>query len=106
MIRRPPRSTLFPYTTLFRSAASVGGRRTIVPSGGTSSLDLFPYAPRPGASLLIAARQGGRARPGFASALDAGSPARRRFPRAGVLPPRREGDSQCPPGRDRRLGRR
>src|SRR3989442_3226358 len=25
MIRRPPRSTLFPYTTLFRSAAPVGG---------------------------------------------------------------------------------
>src|SRR3712207_9439178 len=25
MIRRPPRSTLFPYTTLFRSAASVDG---------------------------------------------------------------------------------
>src|SRR2546428_7051725 len=25
MIRRPPRSTLFPYTTLFRSAASKGG---------------------------------------------------------------------------------
>src|SRR3712207_8868396 len=24
MIRRPPRSTLFPYTTLFRSAATVG----------------------------------------------------------------------------------
>src|SRR3712207_8375819 len=24
MIRRPPRSTLFPYTTLFRSAASLG----------------------------------------------------------------------------------
>src|SRR3712207_8825368 len=24
MIRRPPRSTLFPYTTLFRSAESVG----------------------------------------------------------------------------------
>src|SRR5258705_2129471 len=24
MIRRPPRSTLFPYTTLFRSAASIG----------------------------------------------------------------------------------
>src|SRR5260370_19255088 len=24
MIRRPPRSTLFPYTTLFRSAASRG----------------------------------------------------------------------------------
>src|SRR3712207_8986118 len=25
MIRRPPRSTLFPYTTLFRSAAARGG---------------------------------------------------------------------------------
>src|SRR5256885_12814994 len=25
MIRRPPRSTLFPYTTLFRSAAGTGG---------------------------------------------------------------------------------
>src|SRR2546430_8399231 len=25
MIRRPPRSTLFPYTTLFRSAVTVGG---------------------------------------------------------------------------------
>src|SRR3712207_7649306 len=26
MIRRPPRSTLFPYTTLFRSARRDGGR--------------------------------------------------------------------------------
>src|SRR2546422_7038916 len=26
MIRRPPRSTLFPYTTLFRSRSAVGGR--------------------------------------------------------------------------------
>src|SRR2546429_9311170 len=25
MIRRPPRSTLFPYTTLFRSVALIGG---------------------------------------------------------------------------------
>src|SRR2546427_8470753 len=39
MIRRPPRSTLFPYTTLFRSPleldaplkAYLGGRRTGVP---------------------------------------------------------------------------
>src|SRR5256885_4135459 len=28
MIRRPPRSTLFPYTTLFRSDTSAGGSRT------------------------------------------------------------------------------
>src|SRR5258707_2704123 len=27
MIRRPPRSTLFPYTTLFRSLASAGALR-------------------------------------------------------------------------------
>src|SRR5256885_5740144 len=31
MIRRPPRSTLFPYTTLFRSDEVAGGR---VPLGG------------------------------------------------------------------------
>src|SRR2546429_2602534 len=31
MIRRPPRSTLFPYTTLFRSQAV---RRAHVPGGG------------------------------------------------------------------------
>src|SRR3712207_7763966 len=28
MIRRPPRSTLFPYTTLFRSALVLGGGKT------------------------------------------------------------------------------
>src|SRR2546430_12781196 len=33
MIRRPPRSTLFPYTTLFRSAA-VGARPLSIPGGG------------------------------------------------------------------------
>src|SRR2546421_3178833 len=27
MIRRPPRSTLFPYTTLFRSGSTVSGSR-------------------------------------------------------------------------------
>src|ERR1039457_7596019 len=38
MIRRPPRSTLFPYTTLFRSKTS--GRRdtrTLCSIGGTAS---------------------------------------------------------------------
>src|SRR2546430_8151837 len=30
MIRRPPRSTLFPYTTLFRSPRSPGRKSTIV----------------------------------------------------------------------------
>src|SRR3989441_12496218 len=34
MIRRPPRSTLFPYTTLFRSVRDVegGGRPTLRPA--------------------------------------------------------------------------
>src|SRR2546430_11302804 len=30
MIRRPPRSTLFPYTTLFRSAEHPGGLRRLL----------------------------------------------------------------------------
>src|SRR3989454_7890972 len=46
MIRRPPRSTLFPYTTLFRSAAEVeqcraqdtAGREPIRRSGPASQL--------------------------------------------------------------------
>src|SRR2546427_7294547 len=33
MIRRPPRSTLFPYTTLFRSRPS-SALRTAAPAGG------------------------------------------------------------------------
>src|SRR3712207_8944631 len=33
MIRRPPRSTLFPYTTLFRSSGAAGGRAdTCIPA--------------------------------------------------------------------------
>src|SRR3712207_7068952 len=31
MIRRPPRSTLFPYTTLFRSMAALGELREMSP---------------------------------------------------------------------------
>src|SRR5688572_31308149 len=30
MIRRPPRSTLFPYTTLFRSIVQLGGMHTTI----------------------------------------------------------------------------
>src|SRR2546422_4472210 len=36
MIRRPPRSTLFPYTTLFRSHfASLGRRYSMISAGST-----------------------------------------------------------------------
>src|SRR2546426_3597631 len=44
MIRRPPRSTLFPYTTLFRSrpaSAATGGVDPVRPSAGP------PAAPDP-----------------------------------------------------------
>src|SRR2546426_9156748 len=39
MIRRPPRSTLFPYTTLFRSLRPLGGHDAEELSG--------PHGPRP-----------------------------------------------------------
>src|SRR2546425_4618416 len=34
MIRRPPRSTLFPYTTLFRSLRVLGAEHPLVRRGG------------------------------------------------------------------------
>src|SRR5258707_12006629 len=36
MIRRPPRSTLFPYTTLFRSSSRHAGTTTRIASGCSS----------------------------------------------------------------------
>src|SRR5690348_17682121 len=41
MIRRPPRSTLFPYTTLFRSQALLHGRR----SGARRASQYFRLGP-------------------------------------------------------------
>src|SRR2546422_7491046 len=50
MIRRPPRSTLFPYTTLFRSIVWGGS------GGGTSYLgDGFRYSPAMDAWTAVAA---------------------------------------------------
>src|SRR5258708_31507591 len=40
MIRRPPRSTLFPYTTLFRSHSLIG------PSSGLSAAQLILFSRR------------------------------------------------------------
>src|SRR2546421_12867390 len=43
MIRRPPRSTLFPYTTLFRSRlAQVGGGGRAYRYGGEEFAVIFP----------------------------------------------------------------
>src|SRR2546428_2503286 len=57
MIRRPPRSTLFPYTTLFRSllAARSTSSRVIVPPGPVACTRL-----RSTSSLRASARTAGR----------------------------------------------
>src|SRR5258707_15383719 len=44
MIRRPPRSTLFPYTTLFRSEADLAGRRPRLVGGGAGVAARGGYA--------------------------------------------------------------
>src|SRR2546422_1131812 len=44
MIRRPPRSTLFPYTTLFRSRRKAGGRNA---RAARDRRDGAPRSPRP-----------------------------------------------------------
>src|SRR2546430_7446881 len=54
MIRRPPRSTLFPYTTLFRSAGllRVLGRLFLaLHLGGIGGVILGPRGPRRGSGL-------------------------------------------------------
>src|SRR3989442_9839957 len=44
MIRRPPRSTLFPYTTLFRSLALPAPRATNVAYGAVGTYIAVPVA--------------------------------------------------------------
>src|SRR5687768_17723034 len=48
MIRRPPRSTLFPYTTLFRSAAGPERQRLSRRGAGRGELGPGPADPRLG----------------------------------------------------------
>src|SRR5258706_1850103 len=45
MIRRPPRSTLFPYTTLFRSIAETALANLLIATAGGE--------PRPGPATLV-----------------------------------------------------
>src|SRR2546430_11246052 len=67
MMRRPPRSTLFPYTTLFRSRACGGaaGRQDVrEPLGPESALlRRAPGTPRPAGRVPPAARGGVRGPP-------------------------------------------
>src|SRR3989454_7747386 len=74
MIRRPPRSTLFPYTTLFRSL--VRGSRA---PGARDERLHDPHAGTRGARYVLARAGGAVHRPGVAG--DGGQP-------RGLLPPR------------------
>src|SRR5260221_6460390 len=46
MIRRPPRSTLFPYTTLFRSRGGLEGRGSTIAVLGTGIDIVYPRRDR------------------------------------------------------------
>src|SRR2546430_11732739 len=69
MIRRPPRSTLFPYTTLFRSPSAIVGRECgvitfcraqcraeILPMAGVIGLELGERVEHPHRVLVATAR--------------------------------------------------
>src|SRR3712207_8365848 len=77
MIRRPPRSTLFPYTTLFRSRQRVarGGRRGRESSpgrlGAGAVQPLVPGRGRPAGRAGGAAVEEDRAGPGLPGAAGA-----------------------------------
>src|SRR5258708_20131704 len=47
MIRRPPRSTLFPYTTLFRSRTGADGQSPGTISAGRAASESSPSRTRP-----------------------------------------------------------
>src|SRR2546430_306538 len=70
MIRRPPRSTLFPYTTLFRSPSAIVGRECgvitfcraqcraeILPMAGVIGLELGERVEHPHRVLVATARK-------------------------------------------------
>src|SRR2546427_6450176 len=61
MIRRPPRSTLFPYTTLFRSAAVAEGMLTRL-------LGRTTRATRPGVAAAVRRMAGSWSVPGMVGA--------------------------------------
>src|SRR3712207_8520602 len=57
MIRRPPRSTLFPYTTLFRSVVEAGGRRPVPRERGARARRALPVAGGAGEGLAARVRE-------------------------------------------------
>src|SRR2546430_4470504 len=90
MIRRPPRSTLFPYTTLFRSTyplssapnqETLGAANQVRQEGDAPGAGAYPAQPRP--ALRVANRAQARAqrhlrRPGGSGVPGGGATARSR----------------------------
>src|SRR3989475_2334955 len=80
MIRRPPRSTLFPYTTLFRSVGLVnGGKRGSGPgTRGSGTSCLVEAATHPDVRIVvngIVGAAGPEATPAAGPARECGAPA-------------------------------
>src|SRR5256885_12388114 len=72
MIRRPPRSTLFPYTTLFRSQHALRTQADLQPPAARLQADLGRPVEAVGVAAHIGAQRPGRARergPGLAYQL-------------------------------------
>src|SRR2546430_6138735 len=67
MIRRPPRSTLFPYTTLFRSEVEIDPATGIIKIVNYVIVDDFGVTLNP---LLLAGQVHGGAMQGIGQALD------------------------------------
>src|SRR3712207_7110587 len=63
MIRRPPRSTLFPYTTLFRSRRVVGAAWSCCPAAALARDPFHLRRARSAGSLRMLFRSDGRAHP-------------------------------------------
>src|SRR3712207_6991205 len=66
MIRRPPRSTLFPYTTLFRSVGATGAGEA---GGLGEAAELDGHLPGPG-DFVDGARQPGLGDEGLVGGVD------------------------------------
>src|SRR3712207_7084601 len=62
MIRRPPRSTLFPYTTLFRSPACATGDRVPAPSSRRYTTPPDPLTSAAASTISASSRRAGSVR--------------------------------------------
>src|SRR3712207_8331216 len=59
MIRQPPSSTLFPYTTLFRSPAATRTESPVWAEARAAPIDASQPPPPPGRTQIVAARAAG-----------------------------------------------